>query len=181
VGVPSVTVREAAPGEYAETGELTVEAYREYESAIPGEFWEWYEADLRDIARKAERSTILVAEIDGRLAGCVALSAPGTPERAWPEDWASVRALAVSPAYRRRGVARALMDACVARARAWGAAAVGLNTVEFMRAAVAMYEQMGLVHLPEYEHIGQQSGTLVYAFGLELVAGGLDSGRGAPV
>ncbi|MGH2688805.1 MAG: GNAT family N-acetyltransferase, partial [Actinomycetota bacterium] len=77
--------------------------------------------------------------------------------------------------------ARALMDACVARARAWGATAVGLNTVEFMRAAVAMYEQMGLVRLPEYEHAGQQSGTLVYAFGLELVPGGLGSGRGATV
>jgi GNAT superfamily N-acetyltransferase len=181
VGPPDVTVRDAAPGEYAEVGELTVEAYREYEADIPGEFWAWYEADLRDIAGKAERSTILVAEVGGRLAGCVALSAPGTPDRAWPGDWASIRALAVSPAYRRRGVGRALMDACVARARAWGATAVGLNSVAFMRAAVAMYEEMGLVHLPEYEHTGRQSGTLVYAFGLELVPGALDSGRGAPV
>jgi GNAT superfamily N-acetyltransferase len=174
-------VREAAPAEYAEAGELTVEAYREYEAGIPGQFWAWYEADLRDVAGKAARSTILVAEVEGRLAGVVALSPPGTPQRAWPDDWASIRALAVAPAHRRQGVARALMEACLDRARAWGAAAVGLNTVEFMAAAVTMYEGMGLVRLPEFEHVGEHSGTLVYAFGLELVPGGLGRGCGATV
>jgi GNAT superfamily N-acetyltransferase len=178
--VPDKTVREAAPSEYGEVGNLTVEAYREYVSETTADFWHQYEAILRDTAARAQESTILVAEIEGQLAGSVALSSPGTPGRHWPDDWAGIRVLAVSPDHRRRGVARALMDACVGQARAWGAAAIGLNSVEFMHGAVALYEQMGFVHLAQFEHTGEQSGSLVYAFGLELVPGGFDSGRGAP-
>ncbi len=52
--------------------------------------------------------------------------------------------LGVDPAARARGVARALMAASEARARAAGKTFMTLNTTQRMRAAQAMYERPGL-------------------------------------
>jgi len=55
----------------------------------------------------------VVAEVDGEFAGCVALAVL-TP------DLAEVRSLAVNPESGRRGVGKALVDACLAEARRLG-------------------------------------------------------------
>jgi GNAT superfamily N-acetyltransferase len=178
----AVTVREAAPSEYEAVGRLTVEAYAQYEAVIGPEFWAAYQVDLRDAAGRARDAEILVAETSGTIVGAVALyptDAPGYYR--WPERWASVRVLAVSPLHRRTGVARALMDECIRRARAWGAVALGLHTVRFMTGAVQLYGGMGLDRLPQHDFQGTESGVRILAFGLELVPGGLGSATGAPV
>jgi len=60
-----------------------------------------------------------------------------------------IRLLAVAPAARGRGVGTALMEECLRRARAAGACAIGLHTVDVMEVAVRMYERMGFVPAPE--------------------------------
>ncbi|MCA8951897.1 MAG: N-acetyltransferase [Planctomycetes bacterium] len=55
----------------------------------------------------------LVAEVDGKLAGCGALAITWT-------DLAEIRSLAVAPAEQKRGVGRALVDALVADAERLG-------------------------------------------------------------
>jgi len=60
-----------------------------------------------------------------------------------------VRLVAVDPAARGRGVARALMDECLRRARASGATESGLHTSRSMKAAIRMYEGMGFERAPE--------------------------------
>ena len=54
-----------------------------------------------------------------------------------------MRAVAVAPARRRSGVARALMAACAERASTGGAAALYLHTAPFMAGATALYEGSG--------------------------------------
>lgn len=169
-----ITVREAAPAEHDEIGRLMVEAYEQYQSVVKPAFWERYQADLRNVAVRAQHATILVAEEAGAIVGAVALYPKGDPQRPWPSEWSGVRVLAVPPAHRRKGVAHALMGECARRARAWGASAIGLNTVGYMSAALSLYETMGLERLPQYEVTGE-SGEHILAFGMELVPGGLNS------
>jgi ribosomal protein S18 acetylase RimI-like enzyme len=60
-----------------------------------------------------------------------------------------VRLVAVTPDLRGRGIARALVDECIRRARASGATALGLHSSRSMRAAVRLYERIGFVRDPE--------------------------------
>jgi ribosomal protein S18 acetylase RimI-like enzyme len=144
-----VVVREARPEEHARLGELVVAAYR----SLP-EFDEPdYEPELRDVARRAREAVVLAAvdDADGSLLGC-ATYVPG-PESPWAEflqpGEAAIRMLAVDPAARGRGAGTALVVACVSRARAEGRSAVFLHSMEFMRAAQAIYRRLGFVRQPD--------------------------------
>jgi ribosomal protein S18 acetylase RimI-like enzyme len=51
--------------------------------------------------------------------------------------------LVVEPAFRGRGIGRALTEACVGRARRDGAPVVALHTTPIMTVALPMYRRMG--------------------------------------
>src|SRR5919206_501883 len=109
-------------------------------------------------------------ERGGRLVGSVLLYPPAADAYAgsaarvrWPE----VRLLAVAPEARGTGVGRTLMDECVRRARAMGAAELGLHTSASMRAAMRMYERMGFVRAPEFD-FRPPGAELVEAYRLDL-------------
>src|SRR5688500_18309983 len=86
-------------------------AYMEYESAFPPENWTRYLADILDLEGRADASELLVAELDGAIAGCVSYFPPGSkasyPSDAfserWPADWGAFRLLAVDPDVRGKG------------------------------------------------------------------------------
>ena len=61
----------------------------------------------------------------------------------FPQDWATVLVLAVAPAHRGRGIARALVSACIACARDDSAQVIGLFTSELMTDAQQLYESLG--------------------------------------
>jgi GNAT superfamily N-acetyltransferase len=147
----TIEVHVAEPSEYAEAGRVTARAYREF--VEPGErAWEEYLAHIADIAERADRSVVLVASDDGRIAGSATLELGERIDDDDPPlaaDEAHVRMLGVDPDARGRGVARALMEACFAYARAAGRARLTLNTTERMKTAKAMYEAMGFRRLPD--------------------------------
>jgi ribosomal protein S18 acetylase RimI-like enzyme len=62
---------------------------------------------------------------------------------------AEFRMLAVDPAAQRRGVARALVEACIDRASALGCAAIVISVRDFADAAQQLYIKFGFVRLPE--------------------------------
>lgn len=145
----TVTVRSARPDEFDAVGELTVDVYRLLRGGHPGE----YDADLRDVARRATETDVLVAvEDDGTLLGSVALAAYGSEyaEQAGPGE-AVFRMLAVSPAARRRGAGRALVQACIDRARALGMRRLRLSTQPNMGDAHRLYDRAGFVRTPEHD------------------------------
>ena len=60
--------------------------------------------------------------------------------------------LSVGAAGRRRGVGRALVEACLDQARAAGMREVLLSSLPQMAAAHALYRELGFVRAPELDH-----------------------------
>lgn len=86
---------------------------------------------------------------------------------AWPDGWASIRLLGVSPQARGLGIGRALMQECLRRARADGAVTMGLHTTKLMDVARAMYLRLGFARAPAYDFHPAPDFT-VEAFRLDL-------------
>jgi len=147
----AIIVRDVRAAELDATGDLMVAAYLEFTPPNAPSQWQHYLDDIRAVRRRLADSTLIVAEDAGRIVGAVTYYADGSKESAggWPPSWAVFRLLAVHPEARGRGIGRLLVEECIRRARAAGAAAVGLHTTHLMNVARAMYERMGFVRVPE--------------------------------
>jgi ribosomal protein S18 acetylase RimI-like enzyme len=146
-----VEVREARPDEYAEAGRVTALAYREFVG--PGETrWEAYLDEIADVASRAATATVLLALEDARILGSATLELGDRIDDDDPPlrpDEAHIRMLGIDPAWRGRGAARALMEACEERARAAGRSRITLHTTHRMTLAQAMYEHLGFERQPD--------------------------------
>jgi ribosomal protein S18 acetylase RimI-like enzyme len=146
-GVP-ITVRHAAPADYAAVADLTVDAYEAGGHLTAG--GEGYRTSLANVAGRAAGGDILVAEEDGEVLGSVLLVHPGSPyaELSGPDE-VEFRMLAVSPKAQRRGIGEILVQACLDRARAAGAHRVVICARDFIEAPQRLYARMGFVRTPE--------------------------------
>lgn len=114
------------------------------------EFFELVEADRQVLddpqGTVVERGgAVLLARAGGAVLGCVAV-VPALPQR--PDGTWELSKMAVVPAARRRGIARALLARALEQARVGGAGEVllGSNTVH-LAPAIALYESFGFTHL----------------------------------
>jgi GNAT superfamily N-acetyltransferase len=82
--------------------------------------------------------------------GSARLFLPGDAIVRLPPDWAWVRAVGVRPTALGTGVAAAIMDYC-AESAAVSATALALHTMDFMPAAVRLYERLGYERVPEWD------------------------------
>jgi ribosomal protein S18 acetylase RimI-like enzyme len=87
---------------------------------------------------------VFVAEIDGRVAGAASLWIQ--PRLNWTTPQAWIPDLYVDPAFRRRGVARALLDACAEEARRRGCHRLVLVSGHHRAEAHLLYESYGFEH-----------------------------------
>lgn len=145
-----ITIRPAAPDEYAALGEITAQAYLGDGLLDFGES-DRYLDELRDVAKRAAEAEVLVAVADGQVLGGVTFVPAGGPmadiARAGE---AEIRMLAVSPEARGRGVGEALVRACLERARSVeGCVRVVLSTQRSMHAAHRIYGRLGFTRTPE--------------------------------
>ena len=153
------SVRSARDSDMEPARTVLRSAYMEYKDWFPAENWEPYLADILDLEGRADASELLVAELDGRVVGCVSYFPPGAKtsyptdsfSEHWPAPWSAFRLLAVDPSARGAGVGRRLTDACIERAREQRAPALGLHTTAPMSVARAMYERMGFEREPRYD------------------------------
>jgi ribosomal protein S18 acetylase RimI-like enzyme len=148
----NIDIHPVRESEFAAAGEATARAYREFERP------EWpgyvaYVARIADIAERAHVATVLVAVVDGVIAGSATLE---LTERIRPSstgplapDEAHLRMVGVSPEYRGRGIARQLVNACIDLARAAGKQRLTLDTAPVMVAAQRLYASMGFTPTPE--------------------------------
>ena len=163
-------IRDARADERGAIRELTLRAYAEYATIMDPTTWAGLEQAIHAALASDTPAERIVADDHGILIGSVMLYPPATKaygnmltELSWPE----LRLVAVAPEARGRGVARALVDECLRRARRAGATAIGLHTSRSMRAATEMYTRMGFVRVPEFDH--QPPGAeLVEAYRLAL-------------
>ncbi len=139
-----IEIREAGVDELEALAELTAAEYARH--GVTDD----YRAQILDIGRRAAVAVVLVALDDGELAGGLTyVPGPGPYATFDREDEAGIRMLAVAPSHRRRGVARALVDACLERARAEGRTRISLHTMTTMTAAQSLYRSMGFRRAPE--------------------------------
>ena len=158
-------IREALPCEFGPLGELTVSAYRDI-----GETEDDYFDELRDVAARAALVPVLVAvdfDSEQLLGGVTYVPGPGPFHEGDFGDSASLRMLAVAKEARGRGVGRALVGACIARARADGRPAIGLHTRPFMTAAHHLYESLGFRRTTEGDW-EFEPGEWLFAYRLDL-------------
>lgn len=95
------------------------------------------------------RGALLLAWVDGELAGCCALRPLDTAD--YPNA-AEMKRLYVRKAFRGFGLGRRLAEAVLDAARQAGYACVLLDTLDDMEAARALYEDLGFEDIPPYYH-----------------------------
>jgi ribosomal protein S18 acetylase RimI-like enzyme len=164
-------IRPVRPVEYQALGDLTVAAYHSVPVVLPQQ--EAYDGELRDVARRATTSCVLVAVSPaGQLLGGVTyVSGPDDPySEELREGEAGIRMLAVDPAHQGQSIGRALTQACIDRARANGRRRLVLHTGRWMPAAIRLYERMGFSRMPELDFVPVPAIALI-AYGLELTGG----------
>lgn len=105
--------------------------------------------------RSAEGAVYLLAWCDGLAVGHVLVTRESKYElvRARLGTFPEVNALGVAPAYRRRGVARALMEAAAQIAVSMGSARLGLAVEPDNQPAVALYGALGLRRHPDIDPV----------------------------
>lgn len=110
-----------------------------------------YDEALAAVAKHSMDSDIVVAVDGDRIVGCLTYVAHHTNPHAEFDDpdAASFRYFAVSPAAQGRGVGKAMVEWCIARARADGKHRLRIHTLESMPAAQRLYERLGFQRDPE--------------------------------
>ena len=97
----------------------------------------------------APRGALLMALVDGELAGCCALRPLDDVD--YPNA-SEMKRLYVRKAFRGFGLGRQLVEATLDAARAAGYHCVLLDTLDDMEAARALYEDLGFESIAPYYH-----------------------------
>jgi ribosomal protein S18 acetylase RimI-like enzyme len=134
-----IEVRAARPGDERALATLDRATWTTVTSPAPPPA----ELDWSFFSEKVEMRDVLVAVVDGDVAGYVRLSRPHPI--ASSAHVLAINGLAVDPAFQRRGVGRALMDAAASEARARGARRITLRVLAPNEAARSLYERCGYV------------------------------------
>ena len=138
----SFAIRTARESEREAADRIARTAFAEYEAAFPD--WIPLLRTGHPMANLALDGELLVADEDGVIVGTVGYLPPGrSRDDVFQPDWAVLRMMAVHPAHRGRGIARALVDECAHRARRDGAHALALYTSPAMKTAVELYRRVG--------------------------------------
>jgi GNAT superfamily N-acetyltransferase len=147
--VRDLLVAEAGVDEREAVRDLLERANAAYRSVLDPAAYEPYLRMVLDVDAGADVSTLLVAREDDRLVGTARLF-PVAADEGWGADpgAAGLRSMAVDPEARGRGIGRALVEACVERARAAGATVLALHTASWLPDAIRLYERYGFVRDP---------------------------------
>ena len=124
--------------EYARSLEvdLCFQQFDEELASLPGEYAE-------------PRGALLLALVDGAVAGCCALRPLDQVD--YPNA-SEMKRLYVRKAFRGFGLGRQLAEATLDAARRAGYGCVLLDTLDEMEAARALYEELGFAEIPPYYH-----------------------------
>lgn len=124
--------------EYAATltVDLDFQNFQQELASLPGDY-------------AAPRGALLLARVDGALAGCCALRPMDNSD--YPNA-AEMKRLFVRKAFRGFGLGRQLTEAILDEARRAGYGTVLLDTLDEMEAARALYEELGFEEIPPYYH-----------------------------
>jgi GNAT superfamily N-acetyltransferase len=126
--------------------------FQEYAATLSVDLsFQGFEQELLDLPGEyaSPRGALLLALMDGVLAGCCALRPLDTSDYA---NAAEMKRLFVRPNSRGFGLGRLLTEAILDAARSAGFSCVLLDTLDEMESARALYEDLGFVEIPPYYH-----------------------------
>lgn len=156
-----ITLRhELKPGDLGHVVALHGSVYaREY--GFDATFESYVAGPLADFAKAGRpRERLWLAEVDGRLVGCIAIIASA-------ETVAQLRWYLVEPSARGQGLGKRLLDEAIVFSRQHGYQSIILWTVRALTAAARLYRQAGFNKIEEKP--GMQWGVEVVEEKYELV------------
>lgn len=166
-----IELRLATSEEYEQAGKVTVAGYEAdgFISRTDGTA-DHYAPQLLDAAKRADEAELVVAVAEsGAILGTVTWCPVGSPwrELAGRADQGEFRMLSVAPDARRQGIARALVEWCLERARKEGMTEIVLCSLTVMTAAHTLYGSFGFQRAPELDW-EPVPGVLLWGFRLPL-------------
>ena len=146
---PQITVRPAVPADFEEIARITRDSY-----LAAGYFDDAdhpYMKQIQDVASRAAKATVWVAERAGRIVGSVTLAVAGEPYADIAlRDELEFRMLVVDPAVQRSGAGRAMVEAIIEHAKSLdGISGVALTTGETWESAHGLYRKTGFRRAPQ--------------------------------
>jgi N-acetylglutamate synthase-like GNAT family acetyltransferase len=167
--VPSqIRIRPAVPADFDAIARITRDAY-----LAAGHFQDAehpYMRQIQDVAKRAAKATIWVAERDSTVVGSVTLAVAGEPyaEIALSDEM-EFRMLVVDPAVQRSGAGRAMVRAILDHARSLpGIRAVALTTGMTWESAHGLYRKTGFVRVPERDWLVPDTDIRLLVYRQEL-------------
>ncbi len=136
------------PADFVQTQSI----FREYAQSLAVDLsFQNFEQELKDLPGEygAPRGSLILAHVDGLVAGCCALRPLDNCDHA---NAAEMKRLYVRPAYRGLGIGRQLTEAILDAAHRLGYGCVLLDTLDDMEAARALYEDLGFEQIPPFYH-----------------------------
>ncbi len=130
--------------------DATRELFREYAAGLGVDLcFQGFDGELAGLPGDyAEPSgALLLAFVDGQLAGCGAVRALADVDYA---NACEMKRVFVRRAFRRFGLGRLLVQALIDRATEAGYSVLLLDTLDDMEAARGLYESLGFVEIPPY-------------------------------
>jgi putative acetyltransferase len=147
--LPQIQLFDAtSPGELEPVRDI----FREYAKGLGVDLcFQDFETELASLPGEyaPPRGALLLATVDGKLAGCCALRPMDATD--YPNA-AEMKRLYVRRAFRGLGLGRQLAEAALDVARQGGYSSVLLDTLDDMEAARALYEDLGFEDIPPYYH-----------------------------
>ena len=128
----------------------TREIFREYAQSLEVDLcFQNFEQELANLPGDyaVPAGALLLAFVDGQLAGCGALRALSDADNG---NSCEMKRLYVRPAFRRFGLGRVIAQALLDEAQGIGYSEVLLDTLDDMEAARGLYASLGFEEIPPY-------------------------------
>ena len=149
--VPRPSIQLISPGTAGQLA-ATRQLFTEYAEQLGVDLcFQNFEAELAGLPGQYGEpdGALLIALVDGEVAGCCALHALDSADYT---NAAEMKRLYVRKAFRRFGLGRQLVETVLDAARVAGYQCVLLDTLDDMESARALYADVGFVDIPPYYH-----------------------------
>jgi ribosomal protein S18 acetylase RimI-like enzyme len=130
--------------------DATRQVFREYAEQLGVDLcFQNFEAELADLPGEyaSPRGALLLASVDGDVAGCVAMRALNDVDYS---NACEMKRLYVRPNHRRLGLGRLLAQAVIDQGVRSGYSTMLLDTLDDMEAARGLYASLGFEEIPPY-------------------------------